>query len=170
MAKQPPTLMKSVPYGQPVPKRREKESPTRSRATAPAAPPQATSRMAVPRPTARHSTRRGASAAQQAFGFQRRADGGSGGDALHVRLERWPAAQVDAHEVGPIEHREQVGVGDGEAVAHQELPLLEVAGEEVELRRERLAQRRALLLRGPEDRTEGLVQLAGDVVQPFLEP
>jgi len=66
MAKQPVTLMNSVPYGQPVPNRRANESPTRSRATAPAAR-RRREQMAVPRPTARHSTRRGASAAQQAF-------------------------------------------------------------------------------------------------------
>src|SRR5207302_4057049 len=95
MAKQPVTLMNSVPYGQPVPNRLEKESPTTNRATAPAAPPQATSRMAVPRPTARHVTRCLRSAAQQTFGFQRRVDRRSGRHALQVRLERGPAAQVD---------------------------------------------------------------------------
>src|SRR6266851_1007695 len=169
MAKQPVTLMNSVPYGQPVPKRRENESPTRNRATAPAAPPQATSRMAVPRPTARHNSRGGGSAAQQAFRFEGGADGGAAGDALQVRLEGRPPPQVDADEVAPVQHREEVRVGHGETVPQEELPLVEVAGDVVELRRERLAQRGALLLGRAEDRTVRLMQLARDVVQPLLQ-
>src|SRR5437660_7321314 len=116
MAKQPVTLMKSVPYGQPVPNRLENESPTTNRATAPAAPPQATSRMAVPRPTARHTTRGGASADQQAFGFQRGANGGPAGDALQVRLAGRAADQIGAREVGPMAHGGQVPARHGNAV------------------------------------------------------
>src|SRR5437016_14675386 len=102
MAKQPVTLMKSVPYGQPLPNRLENESPTTNRATAPAAPPMATRRMAVPRPTARHTTRGWRSAAQQAFGFHGSVHRRARRNALHVRLERREPAQVGAPAAPPI--------------------------------------------------------------------
>ena len=49
MRKQPERLMKSVPHGQLVPNRRAKPEPTRKRATAPSAPPAATSSTGVAR-------------------------------------------------------------------------------------------------------------------------
>src|SRR2546426_9408913 len=102
MAKQPVTLMKSVPSGQPVPNRRENESPTTKRATAPAAPPQATSRMAVPRPLARHVTRWLRSGAPQTFRLQRGVGRGAARHAPPGRLHRRAAAHGDADGGAPV--------------------------------------------------------------------
>src|SRR5947207_15675500 len=49
MMKLPVTLMNSVPQGQPVPKRRANPVATANRATAPSAPPRATSSRGVAR-------------------------------------------------------------------------------------------------------------------------
>src|SRR6267142_1686165 len=53
MRKQPVRLMKSVPQGHPLPKRRANPPATRKRATAPSAPPRATRRTGVARASMR---------------------------------------------------------------------------------------------------------------------
>src|SRR5437868_2366041 len=120
MRKLPVTLMKSVPYGHAVPKRREKASPTRNRATAPSAPPQATSRIgttrATPPSTANPRLRRGL------LRGDGRLDGRTRADPLVERAQLGPLRQVDADEPAPVEHGEQVRVRHGEAIAEKELP------------------------------------------------
>ena len=53
--------------------------------------------------------------------MQRLLDGRPGGDALHEGLQVRPGREVDAGEIGPVGHDEGVGVGNGEAIADEEL-------------------------------------------------
>src|ERR1700730_3767200 len=92
-------------------------------------------------------------------------------DPIEVPLQRGPALQLDSAAIRPTQHREEVRVRDGEALTHQELALLEELGEEVELFAIRLAHHLLRLVgrAGEERLPEALVQLGGDVVEPFLE-
>ena len=46
-------------------------------------------------------------------------DGGPGHDSLVIGEDRRPFAEIDRHGPAPIEHRDQIGIGDGEATTFQ---------------------------------------------------
>jgi len=80
--------------------------------------------------------------------------------------------QIDLDARRPAQHREQIGVGDGERVAHQVLLAGELLVEPVETLAEIFLGDLLVFVgrRRPEDRAVGFVQLRSDEVEPFLHP
>ena len=73
--------------------------------------------------------------------------------------------------LGPGQHREQVGIGDGERAAHQIILAFELLGHPVKALTD-LVLERFLVLGGRrriKQRAELLVQLGGYEVQPLLQ-
>src|SRR5215470_9683665 len=93
-------------------------------------------------------------------------------DALDVRLEVRPLAEIDLQKPRPVRDREEIGVGDRELRAHEEGA--SVAEMLVDVREAVVDEvRRELLVVGGhgwvEQRTERLVELRGDEVEPLLQ-
>jgi hypothetical protein len=78
-------------------------------------------------------------------------------------------AQIDVQMLMPAQNREQIGVGDREVIADQELPLGERVVDVAQAHLERLQRHGARVCGslGIEQRADGLVQLGADVGQPL---
>src|SRR6516225_5800950 len=80
-------------------------------------------------------------------------------DAVEIGGDVFPLAEIDADARRPAQHCEQMGVGDGELVAHQVLFAGELLVDPIEALPEQVAQCRLEVVRRgrTEQRREGLV-------------
>ncbi|KEY51786.1 hypothetical protein EN41_04810 [Agrobacterium tumefaciens] len=90
---------------------------------------------------------------------------------LHIGREFRPAAEVNAKALHPTEDREQVSVGDREAVAYQIILRRETGFDEIETPRQLRLEEVPHRLRQVcvEQRARSSMDLAGDEVEPFLK-
>src|SRR5437762_1626926 len=112
-----------------------------------------------------------AMAREQPLGGERGLHGRPIGDPVLVVVDVGIELEVDPEPRAPLQHHEQVRIGDREGLAHQECAVVEhvlqVEQPPADLAAQVLAVRRGRL--GLEQRAELLVELGRDEVEPFLQ-